>query len=106
MDEKENQSTLYSNSLGKVDKSYLGSKISSKIVESKGNQIDAELLQYETHLAKIAEDWQKIQETRKISQSELRAMNEMSVLSKQIAEFEKAKNKDAEEYVRRVNLSK
>ena len=102
MDEKENQSTLYSNSLGKVDKSYLGSKISSKIVESKGNQIDAELLQYETHLAKIAEDWQKIQETRKISQSELRAMNEMSVLSKQIAEFEKTKNKDAEEYVRLV----
>ena len=102
MNENENQSTLYSNSLGKVDKSYLGSKISSKIVESKGNQIDAELLQYEAHLAKIAEDWQKIQETRKISQSELRALNEMSVLSKQIAEFEKNKNKDAEEYVRLV----
>lgn len=102
MNENENQSTLYSNSLGKVDKSYLGSKISSKIVESKGNQIDAELLQYEAHLSKIAEDWQKIQETRKISQSELRAMNEMSILSKQISEFEKTKNKDAEEYVRLV----
>ena len=93
--EYENQSTMYSNSLGKVDKNYLGAKISSKIVESKGNQIDAELLQYESHLAKIAEDWQKIQETRKISVTELRAMNEVAILSKQISEYEKSKNKDA-----------